>query len=245
MAEVANAHPVWDSIVHSFTSFVGFVPTVLGAGVLFVVGWALSALVGRFVARALRAIGFDRVVGATGLGGYLTHFGGQWTGSYVLGTLAVWFLRLITIQASASVLALPELSRIVSRFAEILPNIFLAFVVLVAGAMLARWAGAAARRSPLGMGARSPERVERVVTVSVFVLAAFVALSQLGIAPVVVHTLFIGFVGALSLALGLAFGLGGRDAAADITQTWLEQGHRIVTTEGGGEKPLGEARSHH
>lgn len=244
MAAAAQSQPIWDSITEAFSAFVGFLPTFIGALATLVVGWALAGLVGRLLARALRAVGFDRVLSATGLGASMTKFGARWTGSVVLGTLTVWFLRLVTIQAAASVLALPELSRMIERFSLLLPNVFVAFLVLVAGALLGKFAGAAARNASAGMALRSPERIERGVAVSVFVFSVFVALSQLGIAPVVVHTLFIGFVGAVSLALGLAFGLGGRDAAADLTQAWLEQGHRIVTSESAPAAP-GEGRAHH
>jgi hypothetical protein len=161
--------------------------------------------------------------------------------------MTMWFLRLVTIQAAASVLALPELSRVINGFILLVPNLFVAFLVLVAGAIAAQFAGKTARASTVTLGRASPERIERIVTAVVFVVAVFAACNQLGVAPVIINTLFIGFVAALALALGLAFGLGGRAVAGDLTQSWLEQGHRIVTSETAPEATAtrGESRSHH
>jgi hypothetical protein len=236
-----------DSVVGAFSSFIDFIPALLGAVVVLVVGWLLARGVGRLVRRGLRALGFDRAIGATGLATYLQRFGSGWTGSSVCGVMTMWFLRLVTIQAAASVLALPELSRVINGFILLVPNLFVAFLVLVAGAIAAQFAGKTARASTVTLGRASPERIERIVTAVVFVVAVFAACNQLGVAPVIINTLFIGFVAALALALGLAFGLGGRAVAGDLTQSWLEQGHRIVTSETAPEATAtrGESRSHH
>lgn len=244
MGETVQVRSIMDSFTGAFTSFIEVIPALAAALVILAVGWMLARVVGRLVRRGLRLLGLDRAIGATGLAGYLQRFGSGWTGSAVCGVMTMWFLRLVTIQAAASVLALPELSRVIDGFIVLVPNIFVAFLVLVAGAILAQVAGKAARASSLTLGRASPERVERIVSAAVFVVAIFAALNQLGVAPVIINTLFIGFVTAVSLALGLAFGLGGRTLAGELTQTWLEQGHRIVTTESSGE-PAREARSHH
>jgi len=246
MAEGIQARSVMDSVTGAFSSFIDFVPALIGAAVVLVVGWFLARVIGRLVRRGLRVLGLDRAIGTTGLATYLQRFGSGWSGSSVCGVMTMWFLRLVTIQAAASVLALPELSRLINGFILLVPNIFVAFLVLVAGALAAQFAGKTARASTVTLGRASPERIERVVKAVVFVVAVFAALNQLGVAPVIINTLFIGFVTALALALGLAFGLGGRAVAGELTQSWLEQGHRIVTSEsvpeGGASR---EVRSHH
>jgi len=246
MAEGIQARSVMDSVTGAFSSFIDFVPALIGAAVVLVVGWFLARVIGRLVRRGLRVLGLDRAIGTTGLATYLQRFGSGWSGSSVCGVMTMWFLRLVTIQAAASVLALPELSRLINGFILLVPNIFVAFLVLVAGALAAQFAGKTARASTVTLGRASPERIERVVKAVVFVVAVFAALNQLGVAPVIINTLFIGFVTALALALGLAFGLSGRAVAGELTQSWLEQGHRIVTSEsvpeGGASR---EVRSHH
>jgi len=64
---------------------------------------------------------------------------------------------------------------------------------------------------------------------AVMAFAIIAAVNQLGIAPIVVNTLYIGLVAALSLALGLAFGLGGRDTAARLTEQWVGQAQQTAS----------------
>lgn len=230
MGELGQIRTVWDSLRGVGVRFIDFLPSLAGAIVTLVVGVLIARFVGRIVERSLRACGFDRAVATTVLGRYVSRLSPPWTGSHLLGAITMWFLALVALQAAVSVLALPEISRLLAQFVGFLPNLAIACLIVVLGAVGVRVVGAGARGLAASLGYANPERLERVAGVVIGVLAVFAALSQLGVAPVVVNTVFIGFVGALALAAGLAFGLGGRGLAADLTQRWIEQGHRIVTS---------------
>lgn len=242
MAQIGQVQTVWDSVRGVGTRLIEFLPSFAGAIITLLVGVLLARVVGKIVERSFRAIGFDRMISGTVLGHYVARVGPPWTGSHLLGALTMWFLTLVTLQAAVSVLALPEISRLLTQFIAFIPNLAVACLIVVLGAVGARVAGRGAHALAVSLGYAAPERSERVASVAIGALALFAALSQLGVAPVIVNTLFIGLVGALALAAGLAFGLGGRGVASAITQRWSEHGHRIVTS-GELEEKAGGAHS--
>jgi len=239
MGQIGQAQTVWDSVRGVGIRLIDFLPSFAGAIVTLVIGIVLAKIVGRLVERSSRAIGFDRIIDGTALGHYVARVGPPWSGSYLLGALTMWFLTLVTLQAAVSVLALPEISELLTRFIAFIPNLTVACLIVVLGAVGGRVVGRGARALAVSRGSPTPERSDRIASVAVGALALFAALSQLGIAPVIVNTIFIGMVGAFALAVGLAFGLGGRGVAADITQRWSERGHRIVTSGEISEKSTG------
>ena len=79
------------------------------------------------------------------------------------------------------------------------------------------------------LGAGNATLLAGIARYAILAFAAVAALSQLQIAPTIVNTLFIGIVAALALAVGLAFGLGGRDVAAELTQSWFTSGKGMAS----------------
>ena len=92
--------------------------------------------------------------------------------------------------------------------------------LLVVAALLANFVAGIVRGAASEMGFGSPSLMANIARYAILTFAVVAAINQLGIAPTVVNTLLIGTVGAVALALGLAFGLGGRDVAARITEGW-------------------------
>jgi len=79
------------------------------------------------------------------------------------------------------------------------------------------------------MGFRNPNLLAGAARAAIIGLAVLMALSQIGIAPTLVNALFIAFVGAIALALGLAFGLGGREVAGQLWEQWYATGRGAAT----------------
>jgi hypothetical protein len=105
-----------------------------------------------------------------------------------------------------------------------LPNLVVALVVLVIAGLAANALAGLIRGATAEAGLSNPDFMANLARVAVWVFGVVVAVNQLGVATTLVNTLFMGFVGALALALGLAFGLGGRDTAAEIVRTWYQRG---------------------
>ena len=135
-----------------------------------------------------------------------------------------WFIRLLAIQAAASILGLTQISQIVNAILLWLPNLVVAIVIVVIGTLIAKFVSGVVRGSTSQMGFTNPNLLASVAYYAIVVFAVMAAIDQLGIAETVVDTLFIGLVAMVVLAAGLAFGLGGQQTAAQITAGWYAKG---------------------
>jgi hypothetical protein len=211
------------------STFFQFLPQLIGAIIVLLLGWFISGGLGKLVERGLRFLGLEKAMEQTGVNDFVRKSGTDWTTSKVIGELTKWFVFLIFIQAGASLLAMPQITAVVSNIILYIPNVVVALVILVAGIMLARFVGGLVRSTLTGVGLENPDFLARLCEFALVAFASIAAIDQLGIAQTVINTLFMGLVGALALAFGLAFGLGGRDVAARITQDWYSKGTQVAT----------------
>jgi small-conductance mechanosensitive channel len=212
------------SVTEALQNFLGFLPALVGAILILIIGWILSGLLAGLVERGLKAIGFERAAESTGIAGFVQSSGSSWTASAIVAEIVKWFIRLIAIQAAASVLGLDQISEIVNAILLWLPNLVVAIAIVVIGALIGRFVGGLVRGSTTKMGFSNPELLGNVANYAIVVFAVIAAIDQLGIAETVVNTLFIGLVALVVLAAGLAFGLGGQQTAAQITAGWYAKG---------------------
>lgn len=199
---------VWGGVI-------AFLPKFVVALIIFIIGWIVGSILGRVVAQFVRAIKLDQALKSVGTEEVMDKAGFKLdTGSF-FGTLVKWFFVVVFLIAAVNVLGLEQvnvfLSDVVLGF---LPNVIVAAIILVIGALVAHAlqklvsGGAKAAMMP---GAQFAGGVAKW---AVWIFAILAALSQLGIAGAFAQTLFTGLVAMLALAGGLAFGLGGRDAAS-------------------------------
>src|SRR5215203_4031619 len=139
--------------------------------------------------------------------------------SAVLAGIVKWLVRLITLVVAFDTLGLPAVSNVLQQLLLWLPNLVVALVVLVIGGLAANALSQLVRGATSQAGFSNPDTLATVTKVAVWGFAIVVAVNQLGIATTLINTLLIGIIGALSIAFGLAFGLGGRDHAAQILDT--------------------------
>jgi hypothetical protein len=135
-----------------------------------------------------------------------------------------WFIRLIAIQAAATILGMAQISQIINSILLWLPNLVVAIAIIVIGALIARFVGGLVRGATAEMGFGNPNLMGGIARYAILVFAVIAAVDQLGIAETVVNTLFVGAVAAIAAAFALAFGLGGQDVARQITQGWYQRG---------------------
>ncbi|MDQ3881455.1 MAG: mechanosensitive ion channel [Chloroflexota bacterium] len=213
------------AITDALRNLLGFLPQLVGALVVLILGWIISGIVAGLVERALRLVGFERAAESSGIAGFIQQSGAgsKWTASRVVAEIVKWFIRLIALQAAASILGMPQLTQIINSILLFLPNVVVALAIVVVGALIARFVGGIVRGATSEMGFGNPELMANIARYAIIVFAVIAAVNQLGIAPTVVNTLFIATVGAVAAAFALAFGLGGRDVAAQLTQSWYSK----------------------
>jgi hypothetical protein len=200
------------------------VPKILGFVVILLVGWLIAALVEKGVAALLRTIRFNDLAERSGLAEFVRKMGADTDSSGMIGAVAKWFIRLIALVVAFDALGLPAVSDVLRQLLLWLPNVVVALVVLVVGGLAARALRNLVRGAAAEGGLGNPRFLAQVAHTLVWAFAIVVAVNQIGIATDLVNTLFMAVVGAVALALALAFGLGGRDTASRIVHRWYSQG---------------------
>ena len=214
----------WYSFTQALNTFISFLPSLLVALIVLVVGWFIASFLGRLIARGLRAIGLERAVERSGIGRFIEQSGSRWTMSEIIAALIQWSIFLIFIQAAASLIGMAQITAIINSVILFIPKLIVALAIIVIGSLIARLVAGVVRGSLAEMEVGSAGLFAKLAQYAIVGFAIVAALNQIGVAQTVVNTLLIGLIGSLSLALGLAFGLGGREVAAQITRSWYNKG---------------------
>lgn len=198
---------------------VAFVPNLIVAVIIFILGWVIGVIVGRGVEQLFRSIRVDEALKKTGANEVM-HRGGMTlnSGAFV-GALVKWFIILVFLIASFDVLGLAQVNDFLQGVVlSYLPKVIVAVLVLLVAGVLGDTMQRVVSSSARAAGIRSAGMLGAVTRWVIWIFAFLVALSHLGIAAPFFQTLFTGLIIALALGFGLAFGLGGQQAAADFIQ---------------------------
>ena len=209
----------WGSVLaQSFASlwlgFVSFVPALVVAIIIFVIGWVVGAALSKVVEQLFKLIKVDTALKTAGVEDIAKKAGFNLNSGKFVGELVRWFVVVAFLIASFNILNLSQVNDFLSGVVlNYLPNVIAAVLILMVAVVLAEAVRKAVIAGVQAAGISSANFLGAVAKWAIWIVAAFAALSQLGIAPAVLQTLFTGVVIALSLALGLSFGLGGQEAA--------------------------------
>lgn len=212
------------SIAAALSLFLGAIPRVIGFVVILIIGWFIAGLLAAAVAALLRAVRFNDLAQSSGFSGFVRNTGVRKDPAGLLADIVKWFIRLIVLVVAFDALGLPAVSEVLQQLLLWIPNLVVAVVILVIAGLAANALGNLIRGATAQAGLGNPDLLATIARVAVWGFGIVVAVNQVGIAQTLVNTLFMGFIGALALAAGLAFGLGGRDTAAQIVQGWYRQG---------------------
>ncbi|HKG57815.1 MAG TPA: mechanosensitive ion channel [Candidatus Limnocylindrales bacterium] len=207
------------SVTNALNSFLAAIPSIIGALVILAIGWFLSGILARLVTAALSRAGADRVFAQHGNGVYPEQ-AMQYPPSRIAGEVVRWLVRIVFLIAAANVLNLPQVSTLLNQILLWIPNLIVAAIILLLAPVLARFVRGAIEVGAGQMGFTNAPLLGRIAQYAIIAFAVVIAINQVGIAANLVNTLFVGLVAAIALAVGLAFGLGGRDVAAEMTRSW-------------------------
>ncbi|MGH7509376.1 MAG: mechanosensitive ion channel family protein [Gemmatimonadales bacterium] len=208
------------SLAGALNDFLSAIPRILGFALVLIVGWIISSLLARGMEALLHAVRFNDLARRSGFSDFVQKMGVRDDSAGVIAGIVKWFVRLITLVVAFDTLGLPAVSNVLQQLLLWLPNLAVALVVLVIGGLAARALSQLVRGATAEAGFSNPELLATVTRVAVWGFTILVAINQLGIATSLMNTLLIGIVGAFAIAFGLAFGLGGRDRAAQLLDTW-------------------------
>ena len=219
---------VLTSLTGALSMLLGAVPRIIGFLVIVAIGWAVASLLARGLAALLRAVKFEHLSQRAGLTDLTRKMGIKSDSSGFIALLAKWFIRLITLVVAFDALGVPAVSGILRQLLLWLPELAVAVIILVIAGVVGNAFGRLVRGASAKAGIAKPNVLAAIVRVAVLAFGVLVALNQIGVASSLVNILFMAVVGAAALALGLAFGLGGRDTAARIVSGWYEAAQRTM-----------------
>jgi MFS family permease len=200
------------------------VPKILGFIVILIVGWIVASAIAAAIAAVLRAVRFNDLARRSGFADFVQQMGIRKDAAAVLADLVRWFVRLIVLVVAFDALGLPAVSQVLQQLLLWLPNLVVALVVLVLAGLAANALASLVRGATAEAGLGNPDLLASIARVAVWGFAIVIAVNQIGIATELVNTLFTAIVGAIALAAGLSFGLGGRETAARIVAGWYDRG---------------------
>jgi len=199
-----------------WSGFVGFLPNILGAVIVFFIGWLIAALLGKLAAQIIRALRVDQILEKMGLKKGLEKANLTLDSGRFMGELIKWFFIIVFLMAATDILKLPQVTEFLKQILFYIPHLIVAVIILLVAVLVANFLQKLVRASVETAGFKGASFLSSVAKWAVLVFAILAALLQLGIVPALIQTIFIGFVAALAIGTGLAFGLGGKDLAAQI-----------------------------
>jgi hypothetical protein len=221
---VIAAINIGDSVQEGLNSFFAFIPNVIGFLVILLIGWIIAKAVRAAVNRGLDSLGVDKKLHESPAGQYVEKISPGAQPSHLIGATAYWFIFLFALSAAIGALKIAALTTFIAQVQAFLPNIIVAILIFVVAAALA---GAIAGVVQKLMGDTPTGKVvTAVVPGLILAIGLFMVLNQLKIAEEIVTITYAALLGMLALAGALAFGLGGREVAAQMLQGAYDSGQR-------------------
>lgn len=205
----------------SFAQLAEVIPALLGALVILFAGYLLAKLIERGAERLLHRLHLNQALERGGVMEAVERGGTHFNPTRVIGKTLFWILMFGVIMVAATTLGMESLAGVFAEMVGYLPSLMSAIVIMIVGIVLGRFTGGLIMASAGAVqGAPTLARFGRW---GVIILSIFMALQELGVATDIVTTAFAILFGAVALSLALAFGLGNRELAAQVTREWYER----------------------
>ena len=198
--------------------FVGFIPNLVGAFVVFIIGWFIAIIVGKIIAEILRKVQLDKVFAKGTMKEALAKAEFKVDVSGFIGAIFKWVLVIVFLLVAVDILGINQFSGFLTNVLNYIPNIVVAVLIFVVAIVIAdileKIVRAAVESAKVGYGNLSGA----IVRWSIWVFAIIAILLELGIANQLIQTILNGIIALIAIAGGIAFGLGGKDAAAETVR---------------------------
>lgn len=195
-------------------------PRLFIAVLVLIAGWIVAKLIRIALERALRAVNFPIVAERSGLDGFLRNGGVRSDTTRLLAVLAYWVVILIALVIAFNSLGLAYITDLIGRVLLFVPRVMVALLILAFGAYFARFVEGAVDAYCQNVGMQDAALLGRIARWAILVFVVLIALDQLGIGGELIRQSFLIILAGVVFAVALAFGLGGKDWAADLLERW-------------------------
>lgn len=192
-----------------------FLPQLIAAIIAFLIGWLIAVLLGRVAYHIVKVLGVNKALASLGLGRLFERSGLRLDAPKFFYEVVKWFFIIVALLAATNILGLVEVSQFLTEVLFYIPNVLIAAIILLAGALVAKFLAGLVRASVKAADLASANLLAAATRWVVIIFAILAALVQLRVAADIVRIVIVGLVAGGSLAFGLAFGLGGKKAAED------------------------------
>lgn len=213
---VAASDIVRTSLITLWSGVAGYLPRLVAAVVVFLIGWLIAVLLGKVAYHIIRVLHIDNLLTRVGFRQAWERSGYHLNSALVFYELVKWFFVVVFLMAATNILGLQEVTEFLRSVVTYLPNVIIAVIILLIGILVAKFLENLVRASVKAAGLASANFLGTITRWAVFVFALLVSLDQLHVAQEVIRIVIIGFVSAISLAFGLSFGMGSMKHAEDL-----------------------------
>ncbi len=211
------------SLQNTFGKIGDFLPTLISALIILIIGWIIAKIIKWALLKLLRAVKIDNVADRVGINGYLAKGGIRKKSSGLIATLGYWTVMFTVLTMFFNTLGLDVVSNLLTEVISYIPNIIIACLLLIVGMYLAEFVSGLVVGALKGGDFENPEFVGRIAYGAVMFFTIALVLDQLGIGQNIVNTVVTVIMSGAGLAFAIAFGLGGKDWAAGIMNKYLKK----------------------
>jgi hypothetical protein len=218
----------WDNLIaepirQMLTRIMAYLPVLLGALIILIVGWIVAKAIKRLVDWLLKVARFDVLADKAGISEVIRKGDLKISAGEVISKLVYWLIMIMVLVMTVDALGLPKTSDVLASLFAYVPRVIAALLVLVVAMFLASFVSGIVRTVSSNAKLPRPELIAGISRWAIIIFAVTIAMVELGIAPLLVATTFNIILGGVVLALALAFGLGGKDAAARYLEELREK----------------------
>ena len=225
-----------ESLRAGLDALFAFIPQLIGAILILIIGYFVAKIVQAVVSRVLKAIGFDGWMERGGIKQFFDRAQTRETPATVLGKLVFWFVFIIAITMAADALGIQQVSEVLAQLIAYIPSIIAAILILILAALLANFLAGIVR------GATGSDILANIARYAIIIYAVFAALTELGIAVQLTAPTFLIILGAIALGAAIAFGFGSQGVARDIVERAYDRRRGEVSSGSIGTSGFGADR---
>ncbi len=215
-----------DSLRGLWGEVLGFLPALIGALVIFIIGLIIASLLEKVVERVVFYLKIDSVLRKAEIEGYLERANIRLNVGSFIGKLVYWFIVVAFLLAASDILHFTAFSDFLKQVLNFIPNVVIAVLIMLAAMVVANFLRQLVTASVASAKLNHAKGLGALTWWVVVIFGLLTALPQVGINSTIIQTLVMGLIGMLSLAGGLAFGLGGKEHASRFLSHWSAEMHK-------------------